>query len=492
MPHLMVALAVSFFTMLVIWIYLTPARIPLLTYFLAYTVTTVIGAAALLDEAGLREFKIHQPMFRSEDYPLIGLPIYWILLLAPFLLVPVGTALGLRAANIGLVDRSAAFAAKDEQSIVPIVYSIVGACALYCAWKLISTGTYFPELFFDRTLPCNVRLVRRTELFTELRYLYYAFAYAVIPIGAALALLSWMSTRRRFHAVIFLLLFAAVLYFNIVLYMKANLVVFVLTLLLGCIVAKAPWRLLIALGLATAVCLLLMQALLGCYSNPSTNASGSSILVVSTSAKTTAPQGNGSSSDDAHSQAFISIADSRAAGAQMTSVQVAVDAAAVLARSIVFRIAVSLPYYVQIFSNPDERCGIESNSLPFLPRETCYPPTKVGARVNPGGEIQPFQSAPAHITAYAELGLGYAFVVLLLGGAIMGLAWGAAMKSQSPLFWSTGAAVCVFAYYLTQAGLVGALTHSYGFVWYLFPLSVAVGIHALAQTIAPHLVTKSR
>ena len=45
------------FTMALIWIYLKPARLPLLTYFIAYTTTTVVGAAALLDDTGLREFK---------------------------------------------------------------------------------------------------------------------------------------------------------------------------------------------------------------------------------------------------------------------------------------------------------------------------------------------------------------------------------------------------------------------------------------------------
>src|SRR5262249_48888743 len=126
--------------------------------------------------------------------------------------------------------------------------------------------------------------------------------------------------------------------------------------------------------------------------------------------------------------------------------------------------------------------GLESNSLPLLPRETCYPAKKVGTHVNPG-EIQAFQSAPAHIHAYAELGLGYALASLLLGSLVLGFSWGVARKAQSPLFWSAGAAVCVFAYYLTQSSLVGALSHSYGLIWYLFPLLMAVMIHAFARLV---------
>jgi hypothetical protein len=190
-------------------------------------------------------------------------------------------------------------------------------------------------------------------------------------------------------------------------------------------------------------------------------------------------------SGDAQAPVFYLVADAQPTRSQMRPEAVFVDAAVIFARSVIFRMAASVPYYVQIFSNPDERCGIESSSLPFFPRETCHPPTKVGTRVNPG-PIQEFVSAPAHITAYAELGLAYAVVVLLLGGSIMGFFWGIAQKAQSPLFWSVGAAVCAFAYYLTQAGFTGALAHSYGFVWYLFPVAAATAIHALGRiTIRP-------
>jgi hypothetical protein len=477
MLHLVAVLAISFFMMALIWFYLKPARIPLLTYFIAYTATTVIGAAALLDDAGLREFRLHQPMFRPEDYPLIGSTTYWLLLLAPFFLVPVGAALGFRAADITLVNRSAAFVTNEESPIVLIVYSIVCVCAGYCLWKLISTNAYFPGLYFDRTSYCNPRLLRRTELFTELRYLYYAFAYAVIPIGATVALLSWKDGGGRFHAAMFVVLLAAALYFNFVLYMKANLVIVLLTLLLACIVAKVSLRFQIGLGSALVACLLLMQALLGCYVPDYLRSSAPFDTVLAESA---ARQEHDRLFED-NRPAIIFAADS-----QPGSMQVVSDAAVVFVRSAVFRMAASMPYYIQIFSNPNERCGIESNSLPLLPRESCYPATKVGARVNPS-EIQAFQSAPAHIHGYAELGPGYAVIVLLLGGSILGFSWGIARKAQSPLFWSAGAAVCVFAYYLTQASLVGALTHAYGLVWYLFPLLMAVVIQAFARLVISRL-----
>ena len=485
MIHLAVALAVSSVAMVTVCLCLKPLRMPLLIYFAAYTATTVIGAAALLDEVGLREFEINQPMFRPEDYPLIGSMTYWVLLLSPFFLVPVGAAAGGYAANFTLANRLAGFLTRGEKYIIPTVYLITGACTTYCIWKLIVTGAYFPALYFDRTLSCNVRLMRRIELFGELRYLYYAFAYATIPIGAAVALLSWRKYGRGFHAGMFVVLFAAAMYLNIVLYMKANLVVFFLVLLFGCILAKAPFRFLFTLGLICVACLLLMQGLLGCYRNsfPQTSRpSGEVSVALATSSPTKAHE---EMAGDAQASAFYVIADNLPMRPQMSQETVFVDAAVIFVRSVIFRMAASVPYYVQIFSNPDERCGIESSFLPFFPRETCHPPTKVGTHVN-SGPIQEFISAPAHITAYAELGLAYAVVVLLLGGSIMGFFWGITQKAQSPLFWSVGAAVCAFAYYLTQAGFTGALAHSYGFVWYLFPIAAATAIHALARiTIRP-------
>ena len=484
MIHFAIALAVISVAMVTVWLRLKPLRMPLLIYFAAYTLTTVIGAAALLDEVGLRQFQIHQPMFRPEDYPLVGSMTYWVLLLSPFFLVPIGAVAGGRAANIKLVNRLARFMNSEENYIIPIVYAIAAACTAYCLWKLFVTGAYFPALYFDRTLNCNARLTRRIELFGELRYLYYAFAYAVVPIGATVALLSWEKDGRGFHAGMFVALFTAVMYLNIVLYMKANLVVFCLVLLFGCILAKATFRFLLTVGLFAVVCLLLMQGLLGCYRNsfPETSRSSGAVSVALATSRST---GAHEMSGDAWASAFYLVADTQPTRSQMSPEAVFVDAAVIFARSVVFRMAASVPYYVQIFSNPDERCGIESSSLPFFTRETCHPPTKVGTRVNPG-PIQEFVSAPAHITAYAELGLAYAVIVLLLGGSMMGFFWGIAQKANSPLFWSVGAAVCAFAYYLTQAGFTGALVHSYGFVWYLFPVVAATAIHALRRiTIRP-------
>jgi hypothetical protein len=399
------------------------------------------------------------------------------------LLVPVGAIVGLRAADVKLADRSAALIVKEERSIIPIVYVIACACSVYCLWKLFSTGAYFPNLYFDRTLFCDARLVRRTELFTELRYLYYAFAYAVIPIGATVALLSWTSTGRRLHVIMFAVLFAAVLYLNLVLYMKANLVIFFVTLLLACIVARTPFRVHIWLGLAAVGSLLAMQALIGCYWNRFSEPSRSGPPVF---AQLSFPQTHDGLAGSAPMPAIILVADSQPTRPPMSTRELVVDEAVRFGRSVIFRMAASMPYYVQVFSNPDERCGIESNSLPLLPRETCYPATKIGTHANPGN-IQAFQSAPAHVNAYGELGIGYACIVLLLGGAIMGLSWGLAQKAQSPLFQAAGTAVCVFAYYLSQVSFVGALTHSNGFVWYLFPIAAAVIIHAFARIVMSQL-----
>jgi hypothetical protein len=484
MIHLAVALAVSSVATVMVWLHLKALRMPLLVYFTAYTITTVIGAAALLDQVGLREFEINQPTFRPEDYPLIGSVTYWVLLLSPFFLVPVGAAAGEYAANVKLAGRLAAFVNRDEKYIIPIVYSIAGVCTAYCLWKLIAAGSYFPALYFDRTLGCNVRLTRRIELFGELRYLYYAFAYATIPIGATIALLSWKNDGRSFHAGIFAVLFTAVMYLNIVLYMKANLVIFCLLLLFGCILAKAPFRFLFTLGLIGVACLLLVQGLLGCYRNSFPQISRLSGVVSVDLATSSSIEEHEEWSGNAQASAFYAIADTQPVRSQMSPEAVFVDAAVIFVRSVIFRMAASVPYYVQIFSNPDERCGIESNFLPFFPREACFPPTKVGTRVNPG-PIQEFLPAPAHITAYAELGLGYSFIVLLVAGSVMGFFWGISEKAHSPLFRSVGAAVCVFAYYLTQASFIGALTHSYGFVWYLFPIVAATVVHALTRIMIP-------
>jgi hypothetical protein len=364
-----------------------------------YTATTVIGAAALLDDLGLKSSSFinrcsDRKITRSSVRRLIG--FFCSHRSCSFRL---GRCWGFapptsnRYGGLCQQERTLGHSNRLYHSMrLRAVLSL----EIDFHRRLLSGPAVRPQVVLQRSTCETDRIIRRAAM-------YYSFAYAVLPMGATLSLLTWQERGGHFHAVMFFILFTAVLYFTVVLFMKANVVVFFLTLLFAFIVARASFRSLVALGLAAVASLLLMQGLLGCYRDSSADTvTAADTLVVLGSARTVSSW-NHVLSAEARVSISASAAESRSAPAQPGPSLDVVDAAARFVRSIIFRTAASLPYYVQIFSNPDERCGLESNSLPFLPRETCYPATKVGTLINPG-KIQAFQSARAHVFAYAELG----------------------------------------------------------------------------------------
>ncbi len=77
-----------------------------------------------------------------------------------------------------------------------------------------------------------------------------------------------------------------------------------------------------------------------------------------------------------------------------------------IARAPVFRMAAGFPYYVDIFSNPDERCGIWA---PHVFPNSCFPPIKayeVAYPFRPNGTTG-YLPAPVNTSALAEAGYAY-------------------------------------------------------------------------------------
>jgi hypothetical protein len=156
------------------------------------------------------------------------------------------------------------------------------------------------------------------------------------------------------------------------------------------------------------------------------------------------------------------------------------------ARSATFRMASSFPYYVQTFTEPDQRCGLEMPQLSFLPRKACFAPTKVFRLMYPKiNYITGFAPAPANVSAFAELGLAYTFVASAICGIIIGmLAFHA--RRRDPWSISIGVASCIFGYSVSQASLTGSLLDSYGLLWLLSPLAAMAMINWLRKVLIQH------
>jgi hypothetical protein len=498
-------------------------RAPLLTYLGAYAGTTAIGAAGLLDPLGREQFTLFIPDFDPARFQYLGSSLYWTLLLAPFVLVPLGAKAGAALAGGGLGSKLVQTVPLDDKRLLQIFYAIALAALGYALLKLAQTGNLFPSYFWDRSLSCQDRLLRRTELFGELRYLYYAATFAILPIAAVVSLLQWINTSTKRNFGVFVFFLVASLYLNSIVLMKANIVILVGILLLACIVAGvATLRHYIVFGVLAVGSLALMELVLLCYAAPPLATPSEEVAALSTPAPTSKPT---STAAPAPKQPATPKGPSATPGTKLDAKSVSptdrsepadkpsgpeflpeskpepksrpktkervifsdpvmeqrARVVAGLVRNVAFRMAASFPYYVEIFSDPDERCGLESNRLPLFPSEQCLGPTKIFPLMYPKVTfVQGFAPAAAHVSAYGELGFVYAIVVLILGGAILGFVWRIGLYRPTPLFMGLGTAACVFAYYLSQVSLVGALTYSHGLIWYVFPVGVALLIGAVS------------
>jgi hypothetical protein len=499
MTHLAVAVALSIAAALLVW---SPpfrgVRLPLLTYFAAYIGTTVIGASMLFDDLVLQQFRLFLPSFHPQDFATLDSPLYWTLLVAPFVLVPLGARIGSAVAGRRPFDRLERYVPANDLGVVRVFYALAFLGAAWCAWKLLTTHNLFPDSLADRSIGCRDRITKRIQLITELRYFYYVFAYAVLPMGTAVAMFRWMQLNRAGDFALFLTLLIVTTYLNSVIYMKASLIVFIGTLLLACVVAKnASWRHYLVLGSLAILAFVAAELALGCYAKvPVTPPSGEEAaeFVHDPRDPNAAPSIARSTGMPAATR--LSDMPPENLPSRSLSFDQKIEPsriAAGLLRSPVFRMAASFPYYVEIFSDPGERCGIETNRLPLLPRERCFAPTKVFPRMYPDVTfVQGFAPAPAHVSAFAEAGLGYSFVVLVLGGFILGFSWRLSLHRASPLFWAIGTATCVFAYYLSQVSLTGALTYSHGLVWYFAPLALSAAIVRLNEPVRRALAMPGR
>src|SRR5262249_34278693 len=122
-----------------------------------------------------------------------------------------------------------------------------------------------------------------------------------------------------------------------------------------------------------------------------------------------------------------------------------------MARTLTFRMAMAFPYYVEIFEDPAERCGVQDNRIPFLPKQTCFPASKIFSAMYPDiTYVQGQAPAAAHISALAEFGLWFSFIVMMGCGLVIGIATQLARLCEPILSAGMIAAAAVFSYNLTQ------------------------------------------
>jgi hypothetical protein len=432
--------------------------LPTLTFVLAYGATTVVGATFLLDPFGQIQFQYFMGTDTVQYMTTLGSASYWSLLLMPLILTPIGSIIGYKLSQpmtSGVADsfvRLRLWLPSTALLLVPLT--------AYCAYKLWLSDALVPWAALDSKICIEEKIQRRMDLINSLGNHVYKILYTAIPILVALTLAAAVQRKKREPLILTGLSILLGTWLCVALYMKAP----ILIILIGAAVAG------IAAGISSVIVL------------PTTIAVGAVIFI--TLSVTQVCKTPSLTSIVYH----LPIGKSPAEAVRLKLAPPGEDAsvdqkvlyyAVQIARAPVFRMAAGFPYYIDIFSNPTERCGIWA---PHILPSSCFPPIKayeVAYPFKPHGTTG-YLPAPVNTSALAEAGYMYSVAATLLVGFILGLI-STFCGYKTPFSVAATVAACIFAYYASQVSLTASLVDSYGLVWLALTIFVIWFVSFLVQ-----------
>ena len=418
-------------------------RIPILAFLLAYGVTVVAGAGFLLDESGQAQLKLHMSRFSADSFTTLGGGLYWALLLAPLPLLPVFALAGAKLCELNPVAYLRAIVTELHVSN-SLLYALLTVMAGFCFYKLWIAGALDPSLLFDRSTCLDAKTMRRAELIPLLGNRYYTLAHASIPVVSIMLLAKYVLTGNRYSLAGFVIGGSIVMWLDISMFMKAPLVIFFGLIAATLIMCGKSVVKTIVMTVPPAMAIFAAISL-GQYCKQYEQA-----LLQRTNPKPTEHVVRGEPTAVAEPTALLN------------RIPLFVTA---LARGAFFRMAQGYPFYVEVFSNPDERCGIEAPHVPLMPDQSCFPPIKIFGVMYPRiRNVVGYAPAPVHVAAIAEAGPWYSLLAMMICGLTIGglAAFSSGKKSIAGV--AIGAIACLYAYYVSQSSLAGSLLDSYGLV----------------------------
>ncbi|MET4197297.1 hypothetical protein ABIB96_001285 [Bradyrhizobium sp. LA3.X] len=412
----------------------------------AYVLTTGIGAAIFPSSFGQEQIIAYvggEPRLHT-----LGSLTYWALLLVFPIVLPPAAVLGSRIIN-GLV--------ASDASRVPVWLPLAVALVMiaYCLSRLSMFGGLSSITApWDQGLCYETKILRRAALQNVLGTLYFSFAFASLPMLGCYLLARGTMERSPPALLSCAILSIFIVGLDLATMQKAPAFIYLLMVTLTLTLSGFGTFRSAALVLPTAVALFASLSITQyCKAEyvipaPSTR--------VDNNTPNAAPQ--------PAQEAPPTAAD------RFTTLKVI---ALRQVRSTLLRMAVGFPFYVDTFSDPEQRCGIDPSWLRrVFGEQHCFPPTKVFPKVFPDVTFTTgYQPAPVNVSAYAEAGPWYSLLATIAAGALLGLLAGLG-RGKDPAAVAITVAACVFAYYVTQSSLTGAFFDSYGLSWLALPLVV--------------------
>lgn len=387
-----------------------PAHLPLAVFCLAYGITTVIGATIISVQQGGDLWALYGGGLDTtilSDYSSFK---YLFLLYSPCIVCP----LVIWLSSHGAGNRLPRMLRLLEYQVDRISFAIVSVFMMgYCLALLLAKGYLKLTNLAQASGDYYASIGLRSEIFSSLGTVFFGLLYMGLPTLAHFALHKAVTTRTWFWRFCFLGLVLTVSLLTLLTIQKAPLFVFFLSLAIGYVVLKRGrlWVLLVSCAVGFLALNSIQLFVLGDWS---------------------ALQG------------FY---------------------------LIVFRMANGFPYYVnaypRIVPHPGPDFALDLLGLAPKPNTTAtvfnlmYPEVLY---------VQGNAPAPAHVDAYAQAGIWFSMMTLVIIGIYLYLVALLKTKVHDTLGYVFYIEGIVLAYYLTQVTIRDCLLTGYGLVWIAAPI----------------------
>jgi hypothetical protein len=392
-------------------------RIPLVMFNGFYFLTSVIGGLLVTSPDFQLVWKLAAGGADVRWLSPGNSATYWVLLFGPFIVT------NLTALSLVEVFRPAANAVARNLSMrvsQPAVLLVAAVAVGYCLFNLARNGYLGTSLLGAQNAGFyreNIQL--RSAMAASLGDVHFAIVYMILPSLCITSLIYALRTRRASWWLMFGVLSAAAVFMYMTTLTKSNLIIFVTgvgvtAFMLGAIRARG-----VVLAAVGALVLLMAQ------------------------------------------EAFL-------AGRGLLELAAAVS-------NLVLRLSSAIPFYVEVFPAQEPYVGIDYGLTWFGIGPKASPNLVVFNYMFPDITwVQGAAPAAAHISGYAQAGLWFSLLTMVLVGALIAFLGSLGRAAHAPLARAAFVGGTLMCYYNTQADFVGSFNYSYGFKWWLLGLLAVV------------------
>lgn len=422
--------------------------LPTIVYIISYFFTTVLAATIYLIPGGDSYIKNRNSDIALKAYDSIGSLMYLFLLYAPIFIVPLVSWLAIRflSSHFRILSRLDYSGAKIHTMIL---WGILVVSVLYSFSILFSTNAL--DFSIISSGDYVAKTTHRLNILESSGFVFFAFAYGINLIIPVLAFIAYVKQGEKLSdLLLFIIAFIYCIFIITATYSKAQILIYLIMMWVAFILTRAKLKYMLLITLISGLAFLLTGYLMA--------------SAVETQNTSISP----------HSESRSEVITFEPAA--KWDVGMLMSYLTRLTGDVPHRMAAAVPFYVVMFKDESERCGIQGNlvrKVLHLPEAKCVLPIKVFNAMYPEVDwAQGQQPAPATLSAYGELGILWFLCVMILCGISLGILSTIGAAGTSPIFLGFTVAVCSFSYYLTQVSIVASFTYPHGIFVFMIPIAI--------------------